>query len=395
MRPALSLARAAGALLGSIAAVASVVAPAMIAGRAAPGRAAPGRAAQEPAPTVPTPSGGAAPVVASGSRDHLVVQLGDRRQAQFAGYYVAAARGLYTAAGLDVTLLPGPPEGDDRPLVPRSGIDLWSAWLPQALAADATPAGRLVNIAQIFPHSGLELVCRKGSGIHSPADFRGRTIAIWPGTTQVPFRAWMAKLGLAVPGDVTPLVVPRASGPAGVAPLLDRAAACITALNYDQYWSLIAAGLAGSDLQVFHYGDAGTATLQDGLYATAASLADPARKAIYTRFLAASLRGWSYAVAHQAEAVAILRAGAPPDPAEDLRQARMMSSVARLTDAGLQRPGYLEPAAYDRTVQLLTRWAGPLPAQDAQNPGAQHPAAQTPVTPVQGWTHEIWKHAHP
>ena len=31
-------------------------------------------------------------------------------QAQFAGYYVAAAKGFYKDAGLDVTILPGGPD---------------------------------------------------------------------------------------------------------------------------------------------------------------------------------------------------------------------------------------------------------------------------------------------
>jgi NitT/TauT family transport system substrate-binding protein len=294
--------------------------------------------------------------------DRLTLQLGTVRQAQ----------GYYAASGLDVTIVPGPPDGDTRP--PSGTADVWSAWLPQALAARAQGL-RLVNFAQIFPHSGLEIVCRKASNIHSPADLRGRTIGVWQNGAHTQFRTWMRKLGFAVPGDVTMLPTPFGPAAAAIAPLLNRDAACITALNYDQYWDLIAAGLAASELQVFHYGDFGVATLQDGLYATEASLADPARADALVRFLRATVQGWTYAVAHQPEAVRIvLDDGTPPDAAETLRQTRMLSAAARLTGSGLQAMGYLEPAAYDRTVRLLVEAGGAVPSAG-------------------GWTHEVWARA--
>ncbi len=317
------------------------------------------------------------PVLAAATPEHLTLQLSDVRQAQFAGYYVAQALGYYRQAGLEVTIRPGVAGGDDR--LPQANADVWSAWLPPALAARQRGL-KLVNFAQLFPHSGLELVCRKASNIHSPADLKGHAVAVWQDGAQIPFLAWMRKLGLSVPGDVTMLAAPREPGAAAVAPLLDRDAACVTALNYDQYWRLIDAGLVASELQPFYFGDAGVATLQDGLYATDASLADPARADALVRFLRASVQGWKYAVTHQAEAVRIVldTGGAPPAPAEILRQTRMLSAVARLTASGLQPMGYLEPAAYDRTVQVLLQ-AGP--------------AAPISQPPSGGWTHAIWQRA--
>ena len=306
--------------------------------------------------------------------DKLNVQLGDARQAQFAGYYVALAKGYYAAAGLDVTLHQGEPGGDDRPIRPDATTDIWSAWMPPALMAREHGIA-LVNFAQMFPHSGLEVVCRK-QAVHSPADLKGKTIGVWQDDSRIPLLAWMRKLNLRVPGDVALLPIPRGPDPAAIAPLLARDADCITALGYDQYWRLIASGLSASELQVFHYGDSGVATLQDGLYATEAALNDPAASSRLTRFLRASIQGWTYAVAHQPEAVAIvMQNGGPADPAEALRQTQMMSTVARLTESGLQKMGWLEPASYDRTVQLLLQ-AGPPPAIAKQ--------------PDSAWTHAIW-----
>jgi NitT/TauT family transport system substrate-binding protein len=309
--------------------------------------------------------------------DALNVQLDDVRQAQFAGYYVALAKGFYTQAGLDVTLHQGERDGDSRPIRPAGHIDIWSAWMPQALEAREHGLA-LVNFAQIFPHSALEVVCRKDA-VHSPEDLKGKTIGVWQDDSRIPLLAWMRKLNLHVPGDVTLLTIPRGPDPAATAPFLARDADCITALGYDQYWRLIASGLSPTELQVFHYADSGVATLEDGLYATEASLADPAASDRLTRFLRASIQGWTYAVAHQTEAVAIVMQGTKAaDPAETLRQTRMMSTVARLTESGLQQMGWLEPASYDRTVQLLLQ-AGPPPALTSAPSGA--------------WTHAIWMRA--
>jgi NitT/TauT family transport system substrate-binding protein len=327
--------------------------------------------------------GAAEPRVPAGFQakpDRLILQLSDVRQAEFAGYYVAQALGYYRAARLDVSIVPGVAGGEAKP--PAGHADVWSAWLPQALAAREHGL-KLVNFAQMFPHSGLELVCRKASNIHSPADLKGRTVGVWQDGAQIPFLAWMRKLGLSVPGDVTMLATPRLPDRAAVAPLLDRDAACVTALNYDQYWALIDAGMMPWDLQPFHYGDAGVATLQDGLYATETSLDDPARADALVRFLRASVQGWKYAVAHQSEAVGIVldsgrTSAAPPSQAEVVRQTRMLSAVARLTESGLQAMGYLEPAAYDRTVQLLLQSGAMAPIS--------HP-------PEGGWTHAIWERA--
>ena len=50
--------------------------------------------------------------------DHLTLQLKWVTQAQFAGYYVAAAEGYYKAANLDVTIKPGGPDINPSQVIP-------------------------------------------------------------------------------------------------------------------------------------------------------------------------------------------------------------------------------------------------------------------------------------
>ena len=115
-------------------------------------------------------------------------------QAQFAGYYVAQAKGYYKAEGLDVTIKPGGPDIAPVQVIAGNGADVIVNWMPDALAAREAGVP-LVNIAQVFNQSGLMLTCKKASGVASPKDFKGKTLGVWYGGNEYPFLNWMAKLG--------------------------------------------------------------------------------------------------------------------------------------------------------------------------------------------------------
>src|SRR6201996_7936046 len=84
--------------------------------------------------------------------DPLTLQLKWVAQAQFAGYYVAAAKGFYKADGLDVTIKPGGPDINPEQVIAGGGADVVVDWMPAALAA-REKGEKLVNIAQFFQKS--------------------------------------------------------------------------------------------------------------------------------------------------------------------------------------------------------------------------------------------------
>ena len=81
-------------------------------------------------------------------------------QAQFAGYYVAKEKGFYDEVGLDVTIKPGGPDINPSQVIAGGGADVVLDWMPSALATREKGVP-LVNIAQVFQKSGMELTCRK------------------------------------------------------------------------------------------------------------------------------------------------------------------------------------------------------------------------------------------
>ena len=116
--------------------------------------------------------------VGAHAADKLTLQLKWVTQAQFAGYYVALDKGFYKKAGLDVTIKPGGPDVNPSQVIAGGGADVVVDWMPSALATREKGVP-LVNIAQVYNKSGLELTCRKDSGVKTPADFKGKTLGVW------------------------------------------------------------------------------------------------------------------------------------------------------------------------------------------------------------------------
>ncbi len=280
----------------------------------------------------------------------ITLQLKWVPQAQFAGYYVAAAKGFYAAAGLDVTIKPGGPDINPSQMIAGGGADVIVDWMPSALAAREKGV-KLVNIAQIFERSGMELTCRRDSGVTDPAQFKGKTLGVWFSGNEYPFLAWMAKLKLATDGGKDGVTVLKQGF--NVDPLLQKQAACISTMTYNEYWQLIEAGMKADQLLVFEYEDQGVATLEDGLYTTEAKLADPAMVAKLARFLKASLKGWQYARDNPDEAVKIVMTNDTAGAQTVAHQRRMMGEVSKLLAPPSPKMGTLDPAAYERTVREL------------------------------------------
>jgi len=308
--------------------------------------------------------------MASGAQaaDDVTLQLKWVTQAQFAGYYVAAAKGFYEEEGLNVTILPGGPDVAPTQVIAGGGADVVIDWMPSALAAREKGLA-LVNIAQPFKSSGMMLTCLKESGVSTPADFADKTLGVWFGGNEYPFLNWMNKLGLKTDGSAGGVTVLKQGF--NVDPLLQKQAACVSTMTYNEYWQVIDAGVKPEDLVVFKYEDEGVATLEDGLYVMEDKLADPAFEDKMVRFVRASMKGWKYAEANVDEAAQIVIDNDATGAQTIEHQTRMMGEIAKLT-AGSN--GALVEDDYKRTVAaLMSGGSDPVITKE----------------PTGAWTHQI------
>jgi NitT/TauT family transport system substrate-binding protein len=307
--------------------------------------------------------------------DKLTLQLKWVTQSQFAGYYVAKDKGFYEEVGLDVDIKPGGPDINPSQVIAGGGADVVLDWMPSALATREKGVP-LVNIAQPFQHSGMMLTCRADSGVKTPADFKGRTLGVWFGGNEYPFLSWMSKLGLSTQGGPDGVTVLKQGF--NVDPLLQKQADCISTMTYNEYWQVIDGGLTPDQLVVFKYEDQGVATLEDGIYTLEKNLADPAMVDKLTRFVKASMKGWDWAVAHPDDAAMIVLENDATGAQTETHQKRMMGEIAKLVGTNEKGTGWLDPAAYDRTVAVLLS-------------GQSDPVITK--KPEGAWTHDIWEKA--
>jgi len=274
--------------------------------------------------------------------EKLTLQLKWVAQGQFAGYFVAKDKGFYEEEGLDVEIKNGGPDIAPEQVIAGGGADVIVTWMAAGLAA-RDKGVPLVNIAQPYAKSGLQLICPKDGPVQSEADFKGHTLGVWFFGNEYPFFAWMNKIGLSTDGGPDGVTVLKQSF--DVQPLIQKQADCISVMTYNEYWQAIDAGFKPEDLIVFNYTEMGNDLLEDGLYVLEDKLQDPAFQDKMVRFVRASMKGWQYAVANPEEAAEMVMDNGGED---ENHQKRMVGEVAKLIG-----DGRLDLQTYERTAKAL------------------------------------------
>ncbi|WP_220721367.1 ABC transporter substrate-binding protein [Agarivorans litoreus] len=286
----------------------------------------------------------------SSAAEKLTLQLKWVTQAQFAGYYVALDKGYYKDLGIDLTIKPGGPDIAPAQVLAGGGADIVVDWLPSALATREKGLP-LVNIGQIYGKSGMMLTCLKDSGIATPADFAGKTLGVWFFGNEYPFLSWMSKLGYSTTGGTDGVTVLKQGF--NVDPIFQGQADCVSTMTYNEYGQVLDGGLTPEELVLFKYEEEGVATLEDGLYVLEDNLKDPKKLDAYAKFLKATIKGWEWAAANPEDAGLIVLEYDDTGAQTEAHQIRMAKEVAKLLSNSDKGVGYLEPAAFERTVSIL------------------------------------------
>lgn len=302
----------------------------------------------------------------------FTLQLRWTHQAQFLGYYVADTLGMYEAEGLAVTIQPRGSHTSPLRTLQQGDADVAVEWLGAALSSRETlfPA---VNVAQIFQKSSLMLICHRENGITQARDLRGKTLSVWPGSSETTVARWLESLERELLIEMNSVeLVPQDEV---LVSWRDASVDCVSATSYNEYWTLLDAGLTLAEATLFRFEDLNRRTLEDGLYVDQQRLDDPKFVEHLTRFVRASLSGWAYAASRPVEAVEILVQRFPELDREE--QLRMAMSVIPLLDTENSPLGRLDVKIFDENASLLgyqtdQQWALGEPNNKA-------------------WTHQVWR----
>jgi NitT/TauT family transport system substrate-binding protein len=311
-----------------------------------------GLAACSTTPQAPSGGGGAAPSsAAAGALTPVKLQLQWVTQGQFAGYFAAVDQGFYKKRGLDVQILEGGVDIVPQTVLAQGNADFAIAWVPKALASREQGAG-ITDVAQVFQRSGTYQVSFKDKGITDPAALRGKKVGNWGFGNEFELFAGMTKAGIA-PGDVT-LVQQQFDMQA----LLNGEIDAAQAMSYNEYAQVLEATNPAtgqlyqpSDFNIINWNDAGTAMLQDAIWANTEKLSDPAYQDTTTKFIAGSLEGWAYCRDNPESCRDIVvKAGSKLGASHQLWQVNEINKLIWPSPAA--GAGTIDPAAWDRTVQV-------------------------------------------
>jgi NitT/TauT family transport system substrate-binding protein len=342
-----------------------------------------GAPAQAPAPTTAPadqPAATSAPAAepttapASGAGDAVTLQTKWVAQAQFAGYYAALEQGFYKEEGLDVTIRPGGPDIVPAQVVAAGQAQFGLDWLPSTLA-NREQGVPLVNIAQIYQYSGMREISWKESNINSPADLKGKKVAVWFGGNELQLLATLAKYNIDKDNDVE-----LVKQPFDMNLLLNKEVDAAAAMTYNEYFQVLSAGHKPEELNIIDFNAEGTAMLEDGIFTTEEFLKDAKNQDIAARFVRASIKGWAFCRDNVDACVdTVLKNDASGVMKRDAQQWQMQE-VNKLIwgdpankDAKI---GYLDPEAFKRTADIAQKYGVLTKAPDE---GA--------------YTHSVWEAA--
>ena len=202
-----------------------------------------------------------------------------------------------------------------------------------------------ISIAQIQQANGLRLVSKKTSGIETPDDFIGKSVGVWLGGWEAQFNALMAQHK--IHQDQLKVVSQGWS----MTPFIEGQLDVASAMIYNEYNMVVAAGLKPDELKLIDYADYGLDFPGDVLFTSVEKLKkDPD---LCQRMVNASLRGWQHALDFPEQAVDIVLKYDKAKVQTLGHQLKMMTEIGKLIRGNGSRIGSTDPERVKKMVDLL------------------------------------------
>ena len=207
----------------------------------------------------------------------ITFQLKWVTQAQFAGYYAAAAKGFYKKAGLDVKIRVGGPDISPEQVVAGGQAQMGLDWLPSLMSA-RDQGLKLINIAQVFTRSGMTEITWKDSGINTIPKMRGKKVGNWLLGNEFELFAALSRAGMDPVHNKGVTIVKQ---PFDMNLFLNRQIDAASAMTYNELAQVLETKNPKtgnlyklSQLNVIKMSKIGTGMLEDGVFTTESWIKD-------------------------------------------------------------------------------------------------------------------------
>ena len=212
-------------------------------------------------------------------------------QAQFAGYYVAEAKGFYREAGVKVRIEhPSATQPAISRLIKR---ECHATTLQLCQAMETVDGGTpLVNILQTSMNNAMVIVSAKGK---DPLTQKGARVGIW----SVGFGQLAICMSIKEHLDYQWVRFAQ-----NINLFLSGALDATLAMSYNEYYQLAQAGISMNNKNVYRFCDHGYNVQEDGVYMTREYYEKHRDQARH--FAQASRKGWEWAAKHPDETLDIV-----------------------------------------------------------------------------------------
>ena len=261
-----------------------------------------------------------------------------------AGFAAAVAEGFYKDAGLDVTLVQGNGSGNTAQLVAngRSEIAYADAVAVSQLIAKGAPMKVLSTVYQSNPN---EVSALKKTGIKSIKDLAGKKVGVPSGSSQTTMLPLLLKANNLKESDVNLINMP----PTAMVPSLLQGQVDAILGSVDSYQIQLEA--QGAQTDNFMFADNGVPTVSTSIFASDNYIKN--NPEVVRKFIAASLKGWYFALDNPEKAVKDLKS-VFPEMNEKLATAELASIKPLLCSGGAKYIGKAEDALWVKTQELLS-----------------------------------------
>lgn len=261
-----------------------------------------------------------------------------------AGFAAAVAEGFYRDVGLDVTLVQGNGSGNTAQLVAngRSEIAYADAVAVSQLIAKGAPMKVLSTVYQSNPN---EVSALKKTGIKSVKDLAGKKVGVPSGSSQTTMLPLLLKANNLKESDVNLINMP----PTAMVPSLLQGQVDAILGSVDSYQIQLEA--QGAQTDNFMFADHGVPTVSTSIFASDNYIKN--NPEVVRKFIAASLKGWYFALDNPEKAVKDLKS-VFPEMSEKLATAELASIKPLLCSGGAKYIGKAEDALWVKTQDLLS-----------------------------------------
>src|SRR5438105_335997 len=261
-----------------------------------------------------------------------------------AGFAAAVAEGYYRDAGLDVTIVQGNGSGNTAQLVAngRAQLAYADAVAVSQLIAKGAPMKIVATVYQSNPNAVMAL---KKTGIKSVKDLTGKKVGVPSGSSQTTMLPLLLKSNNLKESDITMIDMPVSS----MVPALLQGQVDAVLGSIDAYQ--IQAESQGAQLDVYRFADHGVPTVSTSIFASNDYLKN--NPDVVKKFVAASLKGWSFALDHPDQAIKDVKK-VFPEVNEKLATAELAAITPLFCSGGAKYIGKAEDALWARSQELLS-----------------------------------------